>query len=139
MHGGDPNLAAGTTHEEARRIEEERPFTGQKMFVEVFWPERKLMSIEEFIKERRDIKIFKEERPMVFVADLRGHYVTFVALKIRETTKIVQGSLLVLDSTKIIYLPSEEGKVSALKIGEMAFPDVYRLNSENLKSITKCD
>ena len=134
-----PELAAETKHEEARRIEEEKCFKAQEVFIEVFWPKRKLMSIEEFIKERRGIKIFQEERPMVFVADLRGHYVTFVALKIRETTKIVQGSLLVLDSTKIIYLPSEEGKVSALKIGEMAFPDVYRLNSENLKSITKCD
>ena len=132
-----PELAAETKHEEARRIEEEKCFKGQKVFIEVFWPKRKLMSIEEFIKERRDIKIFKEGRPMVFIADLLGHFVTFVALKIRETTKIVQEGLILLDSTqKGSYLTIEKGTASALKIGEMAFPDVYRLNREKSLDIS---
>lgn len=126
-----PDLAAKTMHEEAKRLEEEKPFKGQLLFVEVFWPKRKLMPIEDFIKENRNTKVFSEGKPMVFATDLMGHYVMFVALKICETEQNELESIILLDSTKTPYLFSTKGSNTAMQVVRMAFPEFYESGSDS--------
>lgn len=125
-----PDLATKAEHEEAKRIEEEKPYKGQTLFIEVFSPERKLMSIEDFIKERRDLIIFAEDKPMVFLTDIVEHFVTFIALKVKKDQKFVQETVLMLDSTTNNYLTSLKGSATAKKVAQMAFPDTYDFYSK---------
>lgn len=120
-----PDLAAKAMHEEANRLKEEEPFKGQKMFIEVFYPERKLMSLTDFLNERRDLFIFEENKPMVFIADLMGHFVTIIALKIRNDKDHVQETVLLLDSTENKYLEHPKGSVSVEQVAKLAFPETY--------------
>ncbi len=89
------------------------------------------MSIEEFVKENRNEKIFSEGRSMVFATDLMGHYVMFIAMRIYETEQDALESIILLDSTKTPHLFSTEGSNTAIKMVKMAFPDFYAAESDS--------
>ena len=118
-----PDLASKVKHEEKKRIKEEEPFRGQRVFIEVFYPERKLMSVKDFYEQRRDLSIFDCNKPMVFVGDLLGHYLTFIALKIKLQDGGMQDTVLLLDSTENNYLESDRGTEITKIVAGLAFPE----------------
>jgi len=50
--------------------------------VEIFYPKRKLVTMDDFVKEKVIENLLKDGRSAVLVADLAGHFVTYVVTKI---------------------------------------------------------
>ena len=98
---GFPEEASRCTHEEKIRIQEELKFKGEKFFIESFCPIRKLESLIEWKRENRE-----KEEFLVFVGDLKGHFVTFVYFRRKK-------ALILMDTTNNKYLKSQVVKVLA--------------------------
>jgi hypothetical protein len=102
-----PLEAEKTTHEEKERLNEELPFKGNKFFMESFYERRELHTIENWKKSIKPLLLTTEDF-LVFIADLKGHFVSFVYIVSRKR-------LILLDTTKASYLNSEVvGKLAEL-------------------------
>lgn len=99
-----PTEAAECKHEEAKRLIEEEPFKGQTYFIESFYPEQKLQSINDWKKNYKDF-LQNNDEGIVFVTDLKGHFVVFFAFFLLLNNKKIPFVILI-DSTKNTYMNS---------------------------------
>jgi len=118
-----PEHATKAKHEEKRRHYEEEPFIKEQTYLEAFNPTRELLTADQFIEKDRSAKNFNDDKPMVFVGDLLGHYVTFVALKVKLENGEIEDTVLLLDSTQEKYLTNYASAVILKMICKVAFPD----------------
>ncbi len=58
-------------NEEKDRVIEELPFKGQKFFVETYWPDRKLITMQD---GRILVREILKSKPCFFICDLKGHF-----------------------------------------------------------------
>jgi len=118
-----PTLAEKCQHEQKRRLFEELPFAENKTFLESFNPRRELFSEDEFVAKDRSSLNFNDDKPMVFVGDLMGHYITLVALKIKLENGDIQDTVLLLDSTDEKDLANYNTAVILKMVCRAAFAD----------------
>lgn len=100
----NPEALENVKHEEKERLSEEAEFKGKDTFIEIYKPIRKLMSIEEFTKMKITEKFKNENKPLILVIDLKGHFITGICLEVRVTNEIKEKTVILLDSTKMRYL-----------------------------------
>ena len=98
---GFPEEASSCTHEEQNRIQEELKFLEEDFIMESFCPKREVESLFEWKKINRE-----KEECLVFVGDLKGHFVTFVYFRRKKT-------LVLMDTTNNTYLKSQVVKTLA--------------------------
>lgn len=91
-----PLEASKCTHEEKERLVEEIPFTGKKHIIETFYPKRQLLTLEEWVTIYRK-SIYLKEKPVVFVVDIKGHFLSVAFVKDKPR-------LILFDTTENCYI-----------------------------------
>jgi len=103
-----PEEVKKVKHEELRRLKEEEAFKGNRFIVESFYNERRLQTVDDWIREGHMEKLAATDKPLVFVGDLAGHFVTFVLCKVLKEDGTLEDNLLMINSTQTNYLNREE-------------------------------
>ncbi len=117
-----PNLVKDVKHEEKKRLEkEEVKFKGQRFIIESFSEKRKLQTIDQWIYEGTLKTLNARDKPIVFIADLLGHYVTFVACKVFKENGQLEDTLFLLNSLKENHAGPIHQEV-IFQICQLAFP-----------------
>jgi len=115
-----PELVKDVKHEEKRRIIEEEKFKGNRFIIETFGNSRKLQTLDQWIYERKAKNIKDCNKPLVFIADLLGHFVTFVACKIKRENGTDESTVFLLNSVKENHMEVQE---VVFTICQLAFPE----------------
>jgi len=122
-----PELVKDVKHEEKRRIVEEERFKGDRFIIESFHKTRKLQSLEQWIYEGKGKRLRDSNKPLVFIADLLGHFVTFFACKIKRENGVEESTLFLLNSVSENHMKVQE---VVFTICQLAFPeDIFVSNS----------
>jgi len=117
-----PNLVKDVKHEEKKRLErEEVKFKGQRFIIESFSGKRKLQTIDQWIYDGTLKTLNARDKPIVFIADLLGHYVTFVACKVFREDGQLEDTLILLNSLKENHAGPIHQEV-IFQICQLAFP-----------------
>jgi len=117
-----PNLVKDVKHEERKRLEqEETKFKGNRFIIESFCGKRKLQTIDQWIYEGNLKTLNARDKPIVFIADLLGHYVTFVACKVFRENGKLEDTLFLLNSLKENHAGPIHQEV-IFQICQLAFP-----------------
>jgi hypothetical protein len=103
-----PDLIKDVKHEELRRLKEEEPFKGHMFLIEKFGPKHKLMTLSEWTGENHTTDLPAKDKPLVFIGDLKGHFVTFMACKVLNDDGSLESTLLIFNSIDLNYLHCSE-------------------------------
>ena len=81
------------------RFSEDDPPIEELLMIEVFYPERLMLTVGEFISNIKP-KLNLEKKPLTFIADLAGHFLCFSVFKRKnEVDAFVESTILLVDST----------------------------------------
>lgn len=115
-----PELVKEVKHEEKKRLKEEEPFKGKRFIMESFSNNRKLETVENFMIKNHPKELSKFDRPMVFICDLKGHYLTCLAFRLIRDDGTHEDTLLMINSTSTNYINRQE---VLFTLAQIAFPE----------------
>ena len=117
-----PHLVRELQHEEKKRIKEEEVFKGNRFIIESFCGGRKLQTLEEWLVEGRVKMLNEYDKPLVFIGDLLGHYVTFLACKVLKEDGTLEDTVFLINSVYENHISRHE---TIFALCQLVFPGCF--------------
>ena len=115
-----PDLVKDVKHEEKNRLKDEEKFRKERFVIESAFGTRKLQTLDDWAYEGCGKLSKSFDKPLVFIGDLMGHYVTFLACKLLREDGTLEDTLFLLNSLKDNHISYQE---IIFSICQLAFPE----------------